>query len=94
MLEDGRLESDDVRILWETPPYADYVWALQPGFDAAEREKLRDAFLQLTPEIDEHAAILEGLEAEGFIPADPDYFNDLATIANEIEPVIARDQAH
>ncbi len=91
MFADGRLASDDVRILWETPPYADYVWALQPGYDAASRDRLRDAFLQLTPELDAHAMILLGLEAEGFIPADPEFFVDLAEIATETERMFAQE---
>ncbi len=93
MLFDGRLASGDVRILWESPPFADNVWALQPGYDKSSRDKLRNAFLQLTPEIDRHAVILAGLGAEGFIPADPELFTDLAEIAAssdrmlEAEPV-------
>ena len=93
MLADGRLKSGEIRILWETPPYANYVWALQPGYDAGSREKLRNAFLQLTPELDSHAAILAGLEAEGFIPADPEFFADLAEIAASADQVFEPESA-
>ncbi len=81
MLKDGRLDKDEIRIIWETPPYANYVWALQPEFDEATRSVMRDAFLVLTPEIDRHAAILAEINAKGFIPADADYFEDLEQIA-------------
>jgi phosphonate transport system substrate-binding protein len=93
MLTDGRLGKDDIRILWETPPYADYVWAIRPEFDDASRTALRDAFLQLTPEIDRHAAILAGINAKAFIPADADYFEDLEKIATEAEKLFAADRA-
>lgn len=93
MLAEGRLGKDNVRILWETPPYANYVWALRPEFDDASRTVLRDAFLQLTPEIDRHAAILAGINAKGFIPADADYFKDLEQIATETEQLFAADRA-
>ena len=93
MLTDGRLGKDDIRILWETPPYADYVWAIRPEFDEASRTGLRDAFLQLTPEIDRHAAILVGINAKGLIPANSDYFKDLEQIATETEQLFAADRA-
>lgn len=85
MLEDGRLGEGDVRILWETPPYADYVWVMQPKFDSAARDGLRDAFLQLTPEIERYASILAGINAQGFIPADADFFDNLEQIATETD---------
>lgn len=88
MLSDGRLDKGDVRVLWETPPYADYVWAIRPEFDDASRQRLRDAFLRLTPEIDRHAAILSGLNAQGFVPADADYFIDLEQIATETDRLL------
>ncbi len=37
MLRDGRLAPDAVRIVWETPPYTDYVWAVRPGLSKAFR---------------------------------------------------------
>ncbi|MDH3763509.1 MAG: phosphate/phosphite/phosphonate ABC transporter substrate-binding protein [Gammaproteobacteria bacterium] len=89
MLADGRINEDDLRILWETPPYADYVWAIRPEFDDASRTGLRDAFLQLTPEIDQHAAILAEVNAKGFVSADPDYFANLEQIAIETEKLFA-----
>lgn len=30
MFENGHLSHEDVRILWESPPYTDYVWAVHP----------------------------------------------------------------
>lgn len=92
MLKDGRLVEDDIRILWETPPYADYVWAVRPEFDDESRTRLRDAFLQLTPENHRHAAILGGVNARGFIPANNDFFNDLEQIADEADRLFAPDR--
>lgn len=92
MLKDGRLDKDDIRIFWETPPYADYVWALQPEFDEATRAAMRDAFFILTPENDRHAAILAEINAKGFIPADADYFEDLEQIAVETDRLFPSDR--
>lgn len=93
MLTDGRLSKDDIRILWETPPYANYVWAIRPEFDDASRTGLRDAFLQLTPENSRHEVILKEVNAKGFIPADADYFEDLEQIATETERLFAVNRA-
>jgi len=89
MLDKKLIESNDIRILWETPPYADYVWAIHPQFAKGFHAKIRDAFLQLSPDNADHAIILQNLNAIGYLPADPDYFVALASIAREIEALLA-----
>ena len=69
MLRDGRLAPGELRVVWETPPYADYVWAMQPGWEESYVDRLRDAFLALSPADAEDASILSGLRAGGFLPA-------------------------
>ena len=61
---------------------------MRPEFDHESRIRLRNAFLQLTPEIDRHAAILAGLNAQGFIPADAEFFADLEQIAIETDRLL------
>jgi len=43
MLADGRLSKFDVRVLWETPPYPDYVWAVRATLGPEARQRIRDA---------------------------------------------------
>lgn len=69
MLRDGRLEPGLLRIVWETPPYANYVWAIQPGWDKSYVNHLRDAFLDLSVIDEEGAEILRPMGAGGFLPA-------------------------
>ena len=85
MYKDGRLSEKDVRILWETPPYPDYVWALRPLNNKALRIKLRDAFLNLSKINKEHAKILEGVDADSFLPAGINDFSKLKKIINELQ---------
>lgn len=80
MLRDGRLTSGRLRVVWETPPYADYVWALRSGFDPAFTRRLRDAFLGLSPADDADALILDRMGAGGFLPASVDDFADLRDV--------------
>ncbi len=91
MLEDNRLEPGQLSVLWETPPYADYVWALHPSVGDDLGHAIRDAFLALSPDRDDHRAILDALDASGFIPADPSYFENLETIVRSREAASAPD---
>ncbi len=81
MLSDGRLGRDEVRILWETPPYADYVWAVQAGLDEAFKQALVDSFLSLSALNPQHEPILNSLGGSGFLPASRKDFVALREVA-------------
>jgi phosphonate transport system substrate-binding protein len=81
MFATGRLSGQKVRILWETPPYADYVWAVRPDADQAFAQRLLNGFLSLSPINERHAQILEPLDAGGFVPASLEDFTALKEIA-------------
>ncbi len=85
MYKDGRLSEKEVRILWETPPYPDYVWALRPLNNKALLINLRDAFLSLSKTNREHAKILEGVDADSFLPAGINDFSKLEEVVNELQ---------
>lgn len=86
MYADGRLDPKIVRILWETPPYADYVWALQSNVPESFLIEVRDAFLSLSPEYPAHGALLNQLGAGLFEPVDSDDFADLRAIVDQFLP--------
>ncbi len=94
MLDKNLIGRNEIRILWETPPYADYVWAIQPQFGENFRARVRDAFLQLSPENADHDIVLRSLNAIGYIPADPDLFIPLASIARETDARLAAGNAN
>jgi phosphonate transport system substrate-binding protein len=84
MYRDGRLIEKEVRILWETPQYPDYVWALRPLNNKSFQIKFRDAFLKLSKTNREHAKILEGVDAGSFLPAGVNDFIKLKEIISEL----------
>lgn len=84
MFADGRLAPGDARIIRETPPYMDYVWACQAGIPIFLRTKLRDAFLNLTIANPTHAEILNGLSANYFVPVHSSEFEDLRKIVDHL----------
>ena len=77
MLRDGRLEPGVLRVVWTTPPYANYVWAIRPGWPESYVNRLRDAFLSLSPIEEEGAEILRRMGTEGFLPANGGDFTRL-----------------
>lgn len=81
MFADGRLDANDARILQTTPPYVDYVWAVQQSLDASLANVLRDAFLALDPTNPTHRAILTANGATGYLPAGTGDFEDVRTAA-------------
>jgi phosphonate transport system substrate-binding protein len=74
----GHPAASAVRVLWQTPPYADYVWALRPQLSAGLRERLADAFLDLGRPEDREALEREG--AAGFVPAFPEDFDEVRDV--------------
>ncbi len=80
MLIDGRLAPGEVRVVEETPPYADYVWAVQANISEDLVTRLRNAFLALSPDDENAAEILARLGAGGFLPARHEDFVGLREI--------------
>jgi phosphonate transport system substrate-binding protein len=85
MFYDGRLKEKELRILWETPPYVDYVWAVQGNLDENIQLQIRDAFLTLTKDDKQGKDILEDLGAEYFLPAGINDFMQLQSIAQQLD---------
>jgi phosphonate transport system substrate-binding protein len=85
MLRDGRLKQGQLRVVWETPPYPDYVWAVPHQLDQDIKMRLRDAYLQLDVTDKHHRHILSGLGAHSFLPAGTRIFQPLRQIAANLE---------
>lgn len=84
MFLDGRLDKEKIKVIWESPPFADYVWAIQPDISIKQKTLIRDAFLHMNQD-DEEKIILENLGAKYFIPASHDDFVDLEKIVLKME---------
>lgn len=77
------LSPKDVRVLWETPHYADYVWAASSTLTPSLLTKIRNAFLNLSASNQEHSNILKKLGAGHFLPANSKDFSRIAEVARE-----------
>jgi phosphonate transport system substrate-binding protein len=82
-LASGDSAARRLRVLWRSPPYTDYVWAARPGLPADVRSRLQDAFLDLDLSQPAQRAALEREGAGGYVPPDPDEFDQIADILRE-----------
>jgi phosphonate transport system substrate-binding protein len=85
MLAEGLLKPDDVRIIWETPVYTDYVLVVQQTMPEEVQQLLIDAFLALSPLNQLNKPILDALGAKGFLPASNLDFVTLFEIAKLLD---------
>ena len=85
MFSAGQLQPQSVRILWETPPYANYIWAARAGLSKKLRSRLLDAFLQLSRSNPAHRTILARQVAGSFLPASNDDFLQLLQIVDDLK---------
>lgn len=74
LLATRQITERDVRVLWETPAYADYVWTVQGDLDPRLQAQIQDRLLALASDEPAPLAILEAAGATHFLPAaDADY---------------------
>ena len=84
MLQTGRLRPNSLRILWRTPPYPDYVWAVSKDLDKNLRDQILQTFLDLSQADVGQREILAHQGASFFLPADAEDFVPLERIAEEM----------
>ncbi|WP_336366504.1 putative selenate ABC transporter substrate-binding protein [Marinobacter sp. C2H3] len=70
-LEDGNIDTDKVRVVWQTPSYPDYQWTIRGDvnerFGDGFKDKVRQALLDLND-----PKLLESFPRSGFVPASND----------------------
>jgi phosphonate transport system substrate-binding protein len=84
MLEDGRLDKNRIKLLWESPPYQDYAWAVQTSISNRVKISIRDAFLNLSKDVETHKKVLEAIGANYFLPLKVENFDKLKSALNRV----------
>jgi phosphonate transport system substrate-binding protein len=64
LLKEGKIDASKVRVLAESAPIPEYMWTFRDGLDAAFREEIKRAFLEVND-----AEALKVFRAEAFVPA-------------------------
>lgn len=74
MTANGQLKPDAVRVFYTTPPFFDYVWVANKNLDPKTADSFADAMKGLSADNPEQKALLDLLNAKGYVPAnDADY---------------------
>lgn len=79
------LLASELSVVWQSPPFPDYVWAIRPSFDVEFNQKLVDAFMSITPETAIGKEILDNQNADAFYPTSISYFSELEQALELIE---------
>ena len=87
-VETGRVDPEQVLVIWRTPPYVDYHWVARPDLDdrfgANFTDKVQSALLDLSPDTSRVSTILDLFGAERFIPANNDDYVKIETVGREL----------
>ncbi len=78
---DKKVDPDQVRVFYTTPPYYDYNWTVHADMPAATREKLSAAFLGLSFDTPQGKEILELQRATRFVPTKPENYKGIEDAA-------------
>ena len=81
LVADKKVDASRVRVFYTTPTYYDYNWSVHADMPAAQRDKLRQAFLQLSPASPEGREILDLQRATRFIETRAENYRDIEAAA-------------
>ena len=87
-LKAGKVDTARVKVIWRTPPYADYHWLARPGLDKRFGEgftnRIRQTLLNLTPEQPRSAVIMDLFGAKTFIPAEVSNYDRIEAVGRQL----------
>jgi len=81
LVNEGKVDTAKVRVIWTTPPYYDYNWTVSKHVDDVLREKIRDAFLRLDYDKPEDRKIMDLQRAKSFIATYPENYKGIEKAA-------------
>lgn len=84
-VDDKKVDTDKVRVIFTTPPYFDYNWTVHADMPAATRQKLADALLSLSKATPEGKEILDLQRATRFVPTKAENYKGIEAAARSAE---------
>ena len=76
----GDAAASALRVIWQTPPFVDYVWAGRAQLSPALRQAMVDAFLDLDLDAEADRPALQAEGAAGFVPAFDADFDEVRAV--------------
>jgi phosphonate transport system substrate-binding protein len=83
MIEAGRIDGNVCRVVWRTPPYADYNFTAHPALEQMFGAGFTDR-LQATLVSMDDADLLAAFERSSLIPATNEQFEKIAVVARSL----------
>lgn len=83
LVEQKKVDTSKVKVVWTTPSYYDYNWTVRGKLDAELQKKIAQAFLTLDPKNPAHAEILELQRASRFIATKPENYQGIESAARK-----------
>lgn len=87
-LEEGKIDSNKVQVIWRSPSYYDYHWVINPSikerFGADFAQRVQTALLKLDPKVPEQKEILDLFGAAKFIPTQNENYATIEQVGREI----------
>ena len=81
LVADKKVDPAKVRVFYTTPTYYDYNWSVHADMPPALRQKLQQAFTELSPETPEGREILGLQRATRFVPTQPANYKGIEAAA-------------
>lgn len=82
-LEAGEVDTDRVRLIFETPAYHDYHWVARPELDDELKAAIVAALAELDPSDPDEATILQFFGAGSFIDTDNGNYAEIEAVGRE-----------
>lgn len=82
-VENGEVDTDKVKVIWETPEYADYQWTIRGDVDERFGEGFKERVTKALLDMDD-PDLLKRFPREGFIPASNDDYSAIEQTAEEL----------
>jgi phosphonate transport system substrate-binding protein len=80
-VEDKKVDPAAVKVIYTTPPYFDYNWTVHADMPAELRNKITQAFLDLSPATPQGAEVLKLQRAAKFVPTKVENYNGIKAAA-------------
>ena len=85
-LREDEEAANALRTVWTSPRYANYVWAARADLGVLTTHAIRGAFLALSQLDAKDKAILDGVGAVGYLPAQQKNYDMLTAYVKALEP--------
>ena len=87
-IKNGRADPKKVKVIWRSPPYADYHWLAQPNLDqrfgSGFTDRLQSALLGWSDQSSTQGKILELFGATRFIPASIKQYSKIEKVGRDL----------